>query len=281
MPSLRAACAVVCPPRRPYDDDPSLLSYYRDLVEPFGLEVEEDLLRAGPNVGHRELVDRLVTAGDIGDSAPDLVIVTQALPDVTPFTAISPYLDRLLGGRATNFGIHQQGLAAPFTALRIISAFQRAGRSLDAVLAVLEQTTLPTRFPLVHDNHLVDSGVMLRFGRDGGPRVTGVEAVPATEPVAARIGAVADKEPDGTLVVAGPWLDVATLDGVRHHYQAGQGTYCTSVWLALARHWRSWQRKYPTVVLCDTDPRSGDSHLAVLRSDGHGALPGAAGGEGR
>ncbi|QTZ94643.1 hypothetical protein [Streptomyces auratus] len=280
MPTLRAACAVVSPPRKPYDDDPSTLSYYRDLVEPFGLEVEEDLLRAGPNVGHRDLIDRLVTTGDIGDSTPDLVIVTQALPDITPFTAISPYLCRQLGGRATNFGIHQQGLAAPFTALRVISAFQRADRSREAVLAVLEQTTLPTRLPLVHDNHLVDSGVMLLFGQDGGPRVTGVETVSATEPVASRIGEVADMEPDGTLVVAGPWLDTAALADVRHQYQVSGGTYCTSVWLALARHWRSWHQEYTTVVLCDTDPRSGDSHLAVLRSDDHGTLPEPAG-EGR
>lgn len=267
MPALRAACAVVSPPRKPYDDDPSILAYYRDLVEPFGLEVAEDLLRAGPNVGHRDLVDRLMTTADIGDGTPDLVIVTQALPDVTPFTAISPYLDRLLGGRATNFGIHQQGLAAPFTALRVISAFQRAGRSRDAVLAVLEQTTLPTRFPLVHDNNLIDSGVLLRFGLDAGPRVTGVESVSADEPVAARIAELVEKEPDTTLVVAGPWLDAAALADVRHRYQASGGTYCTSVWLALARHWRSWQRGYTTVVLCDTDPGSGESHLAVLRSD--------------
>jgi hypothetical protein len=39
------------------------------------------------------------------------------------------------------------------------------------------------------------------------------------------------------------------------------------VWLALARHWRTWQKEYATVVLCDTDPRSGETHIAVLRSE--------------
>jgi alkylation response protein AidB-like acyl-CoA dehydrogenase len=39
----------------PYVDDPSILS--RDLVEPFSSTVDEELLRAGPNVFHRDLVD--------------------------------------------------------------------------------------------------------------------------------------------------------------------------------------------------------------------------------
>src|SRR6266566_6641940 len=164
MPNLRAAHAVVSPPRKPYAEDPAVLAFYRDLLRPFGREVDEELLRAAPQVDHCELVDRLVTKTDLGGVVPDLVIIAQALPDVTPFVAIGPYLDRQLGGRATNFGIHQQGLAAPFTALRAVCAFHRSGRSRLAVVAVLEQTTLPTRFPLVHDNELVDSGVLLVFG---------------------------------------------------------------------------------------------------------------------
>ncbi|WP_035794613.1 hypothetical protein [Kitasatospora mediocidica] len=276
MPSLRAAGAVLAPPGKPHDPDPATLSYYRDLVEPFGLEVAQDLLSAAPHVDHRDLLDRLVAADGVADSTPDLVIVAQALPDVTPFTAIAPYLDRLLGGRATNFGIHQQGLAAPFTALRVIAAFERAGRTRTSVLAVLEQTTLPTRFPLVHDNELVDSGVILVFGRDGGPRVTAVEAVRAGRPLRPRIAELVGEDPDGTLVVTGPWCDAVQLPAVPHHQRTSPGTYCTSVWLALAEHWQAWQREYRTVLLCDTDPRSGDRHLAVLQVGDRG--PDKAGG---
>jgi hypothetical protein len=265
MPNLLAACAVVSPPRRPYDEDPSKLSYYRDLVEPFGVEVSEDLLRAAPNVSHCDLIDELVAAEGIGDSAPDLVIVAQALPDITPFVAIAPYLDRKLGGGSTNFGLNQQGLAAPFTALRVVSAFQRAGRSRTALLAILEQTTLPSRFPLVHDNELVDSGAMLVLGTDGGPQVAAVETLPASVSAADRLRELAAKEPERTLVVTGPWFDRDGLDALPHHHRAEAGTYATGVWLPLAFNWRTWQREYSTILLCDTDPRSGDSHLAVLR----------------
>lgn len=267
MPALLAACGVVAPPRRPPETSPSTLSYYRDLVEPFGVEVDETLLRSAPNVSHRDLVDRLVAAPGVRDSEPDLVIVAHALPDITPFTAMAPYLDRLLGGRAVNFGIHQQGLAAPFTALRAVSAFQRAGRCERAVLAVLEQTTLPTRFPLVHDNRLVDSGVLLVLGTGGGPRIARVESVAATDSAAARLGELTAKDPDGTLLVTGPWLDRDGLGQGVPFFHTNPGTYCTSVWLALARHWTAWREQYDTVLLCDTDPLSGGTHIAVLHSD--------------
>ncbi|AEW96631.1 MULTISPECIES: hypothetical protein [Streptomycetaceae] len=270
MPALRAARAVVSPPPRPYDEDPARLAYYRDLVEPFGTEVDEALLRSAPHVGHTDLVDLLTADDTLRRCAPDLVVVAQALPDITPFTAIGPYLDRRLGGGSTNFGIHQQGLSAPFTALRAIAAFQRAGRSRTAVLAVLEQTTLPSRFPLVHDGDLVDSAVALVLDDGDGPRVDEVVTVPAGEPAAPRAAELAAKDPEGTLLVTGSRFDDAGLTGDVHRYRVEPGTYCTGVWLALAREWRDWQRRYAVVVLCDTDPRSGTSHLAVLRSPAAG-----------
>jgi hypothetical protein len=268
--SLRAAGSVVSPPGRPYVDDPSMLAFFRDLVEPFGEVVEEKLLSSGPNVSHRDLVGHLVAAEEVRNSRPDLIVLAYALPDVHPFTAVAPHLNMLLGGQATSFGISQQGPAAPFTALRIVAGFQRAGRCREAVVAVLEQTTLPTRHPLVHDTPLVDSGVILILGPDGGPRLGGVETVESGEAMERRLGELAAPDPAGTLVVRGPWLDDLhdedVGDGVPTH-RIGPGTYCTSVWLALARHWRSWRRKYGTVVLCDADPQSGRGHLAVMSGE--------------
>jgi hypothetical protein len=53
--SVHAACAVLDPRRKPSVEDPSIVSF-QDLVEPFGLTVNEELLRAVPNVFHRDLV---------------------------------------------------------------------------------------------------------------------------------------------------------------------------------------------------------------------------------
>ncbi|GGZ46614.1 hypothetical protein GCM10010387_46330 [Streptomyces inusitatus] len=265
MPTLQAAVSVVAPPRKPYASDPRLLSFHRDLVEPFGGSVDESLLRAGPNISHQDLVDHLARAEEIRDAKPDLIVLSHALPDLHPFTAVAPHLNMLLGGGATSTGISQQGLAAPFTALRLVAGYQRGGRCAQAVIAVLEQTTLPTHFPLAHDTPLVDSGVLLLLGTDEseGPVLGEAETLPAGTSPAGRLAALTAADPDGTLVVAGPWVEETGL-GPRTH-RTDRGTYCTSVWLALARHWRAWRQEYAAVVLCDTDPLSGASHLAVLR----------------
>ncbi|CAM5629348.1 hypothetical protein [Streptomyces narbonensis] len=48
------------------------------------------------------------------------------------------------------------------------------------------------------------------------------------------------------------------------------GSYCTSLWLALADHWQEWRESHRRIVLCDTDPRTGRSHVAVFARGGEG-----------
>lgn len=266
MTVLRAASAVAGPPHQPYHDDPSIVGFFRDLVEPFGCTVDEQRLRQGPNVSHRYLADRLLDDAGMTGEAADLVVVTHALPDVHPFTAVASHMNMLLGGGAKSFCVSEQGLAAPFTALRIISAFQRAGRAGRAVLAILEQTTLPTPHPLVDSGELTDSGVVLVLGEGEGFGLDTVDTFTSPEAAAdtlAELGA----DPAGTLVVLGPGARdrVAAPAGAKVHH-AGTDSYCTSVWLELARNWRQWQRDFAAVVLCDIDPFSKAGQVAVFRS---------------
>ncbi|MFF5808531.1 hypothetical protein [Streptomyces sp. NPDC012746] len=266
MTTVAASSVVVAPDGAPFHEDPAILGFYRDLVEPFGSTVDEQRLRDGRNVFHKDLVDRLVGGGDIAGAA-DLVVVTHALPDVHPFTAVASHLNMQLGGGAQSFSISEQGLAAPFTALRIISAYQSGGRSERAVLAVLEQTTLPTPHPLVDSGGLVDSGALLVFERGAGLRADGVESFDDAEATTARLRELAAAGGADTLLVLGPWLgEEAYGDGARVH-RVAPGSYCTSVWLDLARHWREWQRDHARVVLCDLDPLSGRGYLARLTTD--------------
>ncbi|MGH4010154.1 MAG: hypothetical protein ACRDTH_18700 [Pseudonocardiaceae bacterium] len=266
MPVVCAASAVVSPPPQRYHEDPSILAFYRDLVEPFGAEVDEQLLHAGTNVSHRELVDTLVKAEDVRGCQADLIIVTHGLPDLHPFTAVASHLNMLFGGGAQSFSISEQGLAAPFTALRIVASFQRSGRANQAVVAVLEQTTLPTRHALVQDPPLVDSGALLVFGRGAGLRVDEVGTVGSQEAISTRVREFEAGDPSGTLLVIGPWVDWDGVDAGSRVHRVEPGSYCTSVWLELARHWRRWQQDYTTVVLCDVDPRTHRGHFAVLRT---------------
>ncbi|MEV6978078.1 hypothetical protein [Kitasatospora sp. NPDC093806] len=273
--AVRAAAAVRSPQGRGPGDTPAALDYFRDLLTPFGEKPDEELLGGGAHVHHRDLVDLLVSDQGVNRSRPELLIVTHALPDVVPFTAVAPYLTERLGGRATNFAIGQQGLAAPFTALRIAAAYHRSGRAAEVVLAVLEQTTLPTAFPLSPAVPLVDSAAALVLGAAAGPaggaglRLGGVHSgSSAAAALESAVPGPAGLDADGTLLVLGPWVDEdLPAHGALH--RAAPGSYCTSLWLELAEHWQEWQRSYRRIVLCDTDPRSGRSHVATFAHDTH------------
>lgn len=252
--ALRGMSSVRAPSSSGHQPDESAIDFLRDLVEPFGRKIDEGLFRRGTGVSHQDLTDRLLDAEEMRNSRPQLVIVTYALPDVLPFTAIGPYMAKRLECEATTFAIAQQGLVAPFTALRIAAAYHRAGRCEEVVVTVLEQTTLPIAIPLVHDTPLVDSAVAMLFGGGTGPRLASVAAGTSLVELIGRA------DPD-TLVVLGPQVDRTGLDGLSPH-RIGPGTYCTSVWLALAEHWDTWQDTYRVILLCDTDPLTGRSHLA-------------------
>ena len=261
--ALRAVAAVLDPPPSGRDPDEAALTFQRDLLEPFGRKLDEAYYRAGPQVTHTDLVDALLTDDELRAARPDLVIVTHALPDVLPFTALAPYLaQRLAPGQQVVhggcFGITQQGLAAPFTALRVAAAYQRSGRCAEAVITVLEQTTLPAPMPLVDDTPLRDSAVALVLGEGPGPDLV---EVTSGENAAELVDARADTD---TLTVLGPW--VAAAEPLRGStFRVEPGSYCTSVWLALAAHWSDWQAEYERILLCDSDPRSGRGHLAEFR----------------
>ncbi|MFJ4972922.1 hypothetical protein [Streptomyces sp. NPDC088755] len=257
---VRAAASVRAPRGRAAEGVPAALDYFRDLLTPFGEKPDGELLSRGPHVHHRDLVDLLVADEGVGGSRPELAIVAHALPDVVPFTAVAPHLTEHLGGRAVNFAIGQQGLAAPFTALRIASAYHRSGRAAEVVIAVLEQTTLPIALPLVQETPLTDSAAALVLAASAGAGLRFVRAHAAGS-AAAALGR--ELEEDGTLLVLGPWV----TEGVPAHgevHRVAPGSYCTSLWLELADHWQEWQREYRRIVLCDTDPRSGRTHVALF-----------------
>ncbi|MEU5693151.1 hypothetical protein [Actinosynnema sp. NPDC020468] len=249
--ALRAAGSVVAPPGPGHRPDAVADGFLRDLLEPFGEKVDEELFRSGNHVTHKALTDLLLALPGVGDARPGLVLVAHALPDVLPFTVVAPYLAHRLGVRATAFSVTQQGLAAPFTALRIAAAHQRTGHTDEVVLAVLEQTTLPA--PVSHPP-AVDSAAVLVFAPGGGPRLVGVSSGAAAD-------LVRDRRPDD-VVVLGPWVDLPDVPA----HRVPPGSYCTSVWLALAENWARWREGGGRVVLCDTDPRTGVSHAAVFDS---------------
>jgi hypothetical protein len=261
MPYLDMAAAVTAPAPKAYEDNPASLRFFRDLVEPFGLTVDEELLRSGTQISHRDLLDELFR-DDVPRGTAELVIVTHGLPDLLPFAVNAAHVNLMFGDHADCFAISEQGLAAPFTALRVIAAYQRSGRISRGVLVVLEQTTVPVPEPLIQQNKLIDSGVLLAFSGSGELGIEAVESCPSAE-AGSRIAKLAARDPASTLVVTGP--DGPDGEPGAAVHRAAPGSYCTSVWLELARNWREWVARYACIVLGDVDQRTGRGHVAVFR----------------
>lgn len=265
--SLHSAAAIVRRDIRPHEPDVTLDAYHRELLAPFGVEVDDDLLRRSPNIGFPELAADALAALPQQLSDPDLLILSYGLPDMYPLKSTTSHLNHMLGGGSRSFAVCEQGLHAPFTAIKIGEAFARSGRCSSLALFVCEQTTLPYHDPLVHDTPLTDSAALLYFGTGDGWQFRQSQTAGLGQSlgpvVATLLGEPADER---ALVVAGPWVNRADLTAVAApvHYVA-PGSYCTSVWLDLARHHQSWAEAHDTLVLCDTDPRTRRSQAALLR----------------
>jgi hypothetical protein len=265
--SLRAAAGYVADYRNPYEPDEDLNIWQRDLAELFGVPFEEARLASGRNIGFTELAEHALRAMPVTVLRPDMIVVAHGLPDWRPFNTMSVYLDYLLGTGARNFAVSEQGLRAPFTALRIGDAYARSGRCRSLALLVVEQTTLAYHLPLVHDTPLTDSAALFLFGAAGEGTWDLAGGRPGTDAGTLIRDAAAGLPADDVLVVGGPWVDqeaLAANDFAVHRVESG--SYCTSVWLALAREHERWAQRYRALVLCDTDPRTGQSQAVLLRT---------------
>ncbi len=264
--SLRAGSALVWSDPQPFEPDDQLMIYHREMLTPFGVEVDEDLLRRSTSVGFPELAEAALRAMTHPIASPDLLILAYGLPDIYPLKSTTSYLNNLLGGGSRSFAVSEQGLRAPFTALHIADAYVRAGQYANLALFVCDQTTLPYHDPLVHDTPLVDSAAVLYFDNAEGAAFQFAGTTRTTAgPEAAIKPYLSLADPERLLLVIGPWVSEHSVDSLTPHIHRVQaGTYCTSVWLALASHHERWAQDFDALVLCDTDPRTGVSQAALL-----------------
>jgi 4-hydroxymandelate oxidase len=147
--------------------DPALRGFVRDLVAPYGLAVREDLFTAAAGHSYGEMAELLardvltlessaVAGRGITEQSVDLLIVAHAAPDVIPGRATATYLSSVCPGAPFAFAVCDQGMASPFTALRIAHAYLDSGESQRALVLVLEQSALhhvpstPVRLPDGH-----------------------------------------------------------------------------------------------------------------------------------
>ncbi|MFI9526054.1 hypothetical protein [Micromonospora rosaria] len=191
----------------------------------YGTFADRSWLTDGPKVSYHHMVRTVVDTLGPALADVDLVLTVDASPDCRHQSFPGSLLAELLPGDPMMMGISEQGVAGPFTALRIAHHQLTTGGARRALVVVMEQQTLPPDDAAVRPTR--DVAVALLLGPDGGvpvgrPQLTVTRGGPAdpAPPVAADLvvaGAGLDDPPAGVPVVRAP-----------------AGHPCLGVWLALA-----------------------------------------------
>ncbi|MFI1002541.1 hypothetical protein ACIP10_26380 [Streptomyces galbus] len=187
--------------------------------------VELDWLTGGARVSYHDMVRVVVERLGAELAGVDLVVTVDASPDCRHQSFPACLLAAALPGDPLVLGISEQGVAGPFTALRLAHDQLRAGLRRRALVLVVEQSTLP---PGSFAGPVEDVAValLLDAGPGPGPRLErpevgitgrGPEAAPPTpdappgHPCAGAWLTLADRlagpggppyGPDGRLVIA-------------------------------------------------------------------------------
>ncbi|MFD5895311.1 hypothetical protein [Streptomyces sp. NPDC060366] len=236
---------------------------YRDHVESvYGALPDFSWLEDGTAVSYHDMARVIARelAADLVDI--DLVITVDGSPDCRHQSFPSCLLADLMPGDPMLLGISEQGVAGPFTALRIAYDRLADGSSRRALVLVMEQSTLPPDDRAVRPAR--DVAVALLLGPDGAiplerPVVTvdGLRAADgrrtAGAPKPAEEGADRPYAPRADGVIAGAGLTGPLRDTVLARAEPGHP--CAGVWLALAGLLeRADGRPGGRVLLADRDP---------------------------
>ena len=178
----------------------------------------------------------------------DLLITVAASPDCRQFSLPGCVLASLAPGEPLMFGLSEQGIAGPFTALRIAADLIAAGTSRRALVLVMEQRTVPPDDGVTRPQSDVAVGLLL--GGDHGVRldrpqvtVVGRGSAPAALPAL----------PDAGAFVLGTGIEEPATSGAAVT-RAEDGHPCAGVWLALARFLRRGGPPGSRVLVADRDP---------------------------
>ncbi|WP_432933184.1 hypothetical protein ACQPZZ_17135 [Microbispora sp. CA-135349] len=276
-PVLRMGRAAgrVFPERGTYEFEPARLQVIADHQASFGL----------PPIDHEKVSAQLASGGlhsfiAMGErlladvpGLPDLdvVVLAHETPDLDFSASAACFLAyRCRGERTVAFSVSDQGVGAPFTALRLVERMVAAGQARTGAVFVFDQNTLPFWDDRVHGAAVRDAGAAIVVGTGlDGPALASVWEVPV-EPgrLAAEVGRVRRELPaDRAVLLLGSTLASCARElgaGGDEVRVAPERHLCTATWLELAGHDR---RQDAALLLADYDPATGRLHAA-------GFLPG-------
>ncbi|MGW0893726.1 hypothetical protein [Saccharopolyspora sp. NPDC002578] len=218
-------------------DDEFSLRHFQDLTAAYGVAHRPDLADRGNPFA--AMAAALITEHDLVAEPVQLGVVAHATPDLDCRLAAPTYLSEVLVPDGLTFTLTDNGVCAPFAALRLASCYaQRHG--YERVLVVLaDQAALPYEpecTPAAAARG--DAAVVLLLERDRGRPPLAVREQPGV--ARADVPAVAESllaelcGPQRPVIVAGPALDPERDLPGREVRRVAPGLPCTGVWAELA-----------------------------------------------
>jgi hypothetical protein len=263
--------------------DPAMRAYLSDMVGPYGLGLREDLLDSGAGHSYGEMAEPLIEAILPGDPPVDLLVLAYGIHDVRLGRATATYLSSRCSGDPLSFAVCDQGVAAAFTALRLIGAYAGTGACRRALLIVVEQAALHYDLAAAAPVPERNAAVALLVEESAGPDSLTIRqhaAVPADQVGAllrADVAALSGGRSDVTVILgdglASPRTDESIVDDL---LRAPHGQPHTGVWWELSAGLPGWQARGRLVLLADYDAALGYLCTAAMRLDarsGHARLP--------
>jgi 4-hydroxymandelate oxidase len=253
---------------RPYLPDPlepSLGRLQADLVRPYSVRFRPELLERGERNTFIEMTQELLTGLPPLEDPLDLVLVAHTAPDADPRRSTSCHLADVLPGDPLAFNLSDQGTAAGFTALRLVSEYAAADAFRHALVVLLDQRSFLYDTAGAPDVPRQDCAVALLFGPEGraGEPVTRQLAGVAPDEVRTALDAVLN-EPDGggagrpVTLITGQGLDAERFGPGFDVRPAPPGRPCTGPWSALAE---------VLPEFAEDGPRHGPRRLVVAEYD--------------
>lgn len=264
---------------RPFGWDDHI--YFPDLMRSYGIDCRADFFEGRRNSFTDMTEAILPRLGPFADRF-DVAILTGATTDSQPGFPMSR-LSELVPDAGLAFAVFDQGVLAPFTALRLAVATvgaDRAERAGRAMLLIMDQSTVLHDLPITErlrpDHDSVVALVLDPAGDLGtvrAPRSVAVSAAVSAESAAACVADELAAELAGARNPAGHTALVCGLGlaarlpralPVEEVLRPEPGLPATGIWALFAAHLPRWRTAGARVVLADLDEDQGRLDLCVI-----------------